>query len=140
MARSTCNSLPGGLRLAMAAGLLILLAPLAQRADAQTAANTRHGGEVFATECGDCHSLREGKDKKGPSLFGVFGAAAAQRPGFAYSDAMRASGLHWTKEQLDAYIANPLRVVPGGKMKYDGLAAAADRADLVAYLAGVAGK
>lgn len=119
---------------AVAMTIVLLGAALPARAQS---ANVKHGGEVFATECAECHSVREGKDKKGPSLFGTFGAPAAQRAGFAYSEAMRGSGTRWTREALDAYIANPQKAIPGGKMKYDGLASASDRADLLAYLAGV---
>ena len=36
---------------------------------------------------------------------------------------------------LDAYLAAPKKFVPGGKMKYDGLAGTAERANLLAYLA-----
>ena len=102
------------------------------------AADAAAGAKVFATECSECHSVREGKDKKGPSLFGVANAKAAQRPGFAYSDGMRASGLVWTPENLGAYVANPRKVVPAGKMKYDGLSDATQREDLIAYLQSVA--
>ncbi|WP_040231733.1 cytochrome c, partial [Xanthomonas citri] len=31
------------------------------------------GANVFLTECGECHSVKPGKNKKGPSLFGVAG-------------------------------------------------------------------
>jgi cytochrome c len=124
--------------LSAAAIAIVLLGP-ASPARAQSA-NVKHGGEVFATECAECHSVREGKDKKGPSLFGVVGAAAAQRAGFAYSEALRGSGAHWTRDVLDAYVANPQKAMPGGKMKYDGLASAPDRADLLAYLASLGPK
>lgn len=93
------------------------------------------GSALFATHCAECHSTKEGKDKKGPSLFHIVGAKAAQRAGFAYSDAMRASGLTWNGETLSGYIAAPKKYLPGGKMKYDGLESAAERADLIAYLA-----
>lgn len=93
------------------------------------------GAALFATHCAECHSVKEGKDKKGPSLFGIFGAKAAQREGFAYSDAMRNGHLTWNAETLGSYIANPKKAVPGGKMKYDGLESATERADLIAYLA-----
>lgn len=35
----------------------------------------------------------------------------------------------------DSPLAAPKKFVPGGKMKYDGLAGAAERANLLAYLA-----
>jgi cytochrome c len=101
------------------------------------AADAAKGAAAFSTYCAECHSMKEGKDKKGPSLFGTFGKPAAQREGFAYSDALRGSHLAWTADKLDAYVTNPRALVPGGKMKYDGLADAAERADLIAYLASV---
>ena len=109
----------------------LFLAPCIPAAAADAVA----GGKVFATECGECHSVKEGKDKKGPSLFGIVGAKAAQREGFAYSDALRAAGITWTPDRIDAYLAAPKKVVPGGKMKYDGLADAHQREDLIAWLA-----
>ena len=98
------------------------------------AADVAKGGDVFAEECAECHSVREGKNKKGPSMFGVVGRKAAAVPDAVYSDALKGSGLTWTPDKLDAYLAAPKKFVPGGKMKYDGLADAAARADIIAYL------
>jgi len=110
------------------------LVPFTFASSRAEAADLRHGGDVFAQECAECHSVREGKNKKGPSLFAVAGRKAALVADFAYSDAMKASGIVWTPAALDAYIANPRKAVPGGKMKYDGLADGTDREDLLVYL------
>ncbi|CAK0762084.1 cytochrome c [Gammaproteobacteria bacterium] len=96
-----------------------------------------HGASVFEEECSDCHSVTQGKNKKGPSLFGVVGRNPATIEGYNYSDAMRANHTTWTADRLDAYITAPKKIVPGGKMKYDGLSNAADRTDLIAYLSGL---
>lgn len=97
--------------------------------------DAKKGADVFAEECGDCHSTVAGKNKKGPSLNGVFNRKAGSLADFSgYSDAMKQSGIVWTPEKIDAYIAQPRKVVAGGKMKYDGLADAAARADVIAYL------
>jgi cytochrome c len=116
------------MRLLAIASFVAALAPVARAGDAAA------GAKVFATECAECHSVREGKDKKGPSLYGIVGSKAAQRAGFAYSDALRASGVAWTPDKLAAYITAPKQLVPGGKMKYDGLDDARQRDDLIAYL------
>ena len=114
----------------LAALCLAALAPAAQ-----AGGDAKRGADTFAEECGDCHSAVPGKDKKGPSLTGVNGRKAATVAGFAgYSDAMKASGIVWTPEKIDAYIAAPKKVVPAGKMKYDGLPDAAARADVLAYV------
>jgi cytochrome c len=100
------------------------------------AADASKGANVFAEECGDCHSVTPGKNKKGPSLSGVVGRNAGSIADFSgYSDAMKQAGFAWTTERLDAYIAQPRKAVPAGRMKYDGLANAQARADLVLYLA-----
>ena len=101
---------------------------------AHAAGDAKKGADDFIAECGDCHSPKEGKAKKGPPLFGVVGRKAASVADFAYSDAMRQSGLSWSADKIDAYITHPKKVVPGGKMKYDGLDDAAIRADIIAYL------
>ena len=101
---------------------------------AQAAGDPKAGLGLYAQECADCHSIRLGKNKKGPGLFGIVDKKTASAPGFPYSQALQQAGFIWTAERLDAYIANPRRAVPGGKMKYDGLDDARDRADLIAYL------
>ena len=103
--------------------------------EARAAGEVDKGKDVFATECAECHSAREGKNKKGPSLFGVVGRKAATVADASYSDALKASGITWTPDKIDAYVTAPKKLVPGGKMKYDGLASAAERAELLAYLA-----
>ena len=116
--------------LAAACCLFAVAAPAAR-----AAGDAKHGADVFAEECGDCHSAVPGKDKKGPSLTGVIGRKAGSVASFAgYSDAMKASGIVWTAERIDAYVAAPKKVVPGGKMKYDGLGDAAARADVIAFV------
>lgn len=111
--------------------LLASLAPIHSWA----AGDAKRGADVFAEECGDCHSTIAGKNKKGPSLNGVLGRKAGSVGDFSgYSDAMKQSGITWNVERIDAYINHPKKVVAGGKMKYDGLDDAAARADVIAYL------
>jgi len=98
------------------------------------AADADHGAKVFATQCGECHSVKPGKNRTGPSLFGVIGRGAGSVADYRYSDAMKHSGLTWTADELDLYLTDPRKVVPGGKMKYRGLTDSGARADLIAYL------
>ncbi|NJD35238.1 MAG: c-type cytochrome [Betaproteobacteria bacterium] len=107
---------------------------LATVAPAMAAGDARKGASAFAEECGDCHSTKEGKAKKGPPLVGINGRKAGAISDFAYSEAMLQSAINWTPDKIDAYIAQPRKIVPGGKMKYDGLADAAARADVIAYV------
>jgi cytochrome c len=98
------------------------------------AGDAKKGADTFAEECGDCHSVAPGKNKKGPSLAGVNGRKAGTVADFEYSDPMKASGIVWNAEKIDAYITAPKKVVPAGKMKYDGLPDAAARADIIAFV------
>lgn len=121
-----------------ACGTLIASAVLALAPEVSWAAGDAQAGlDVFAGQCAECHSMKDGKNKKGPSLFAVVGRKAAAIADFKYSDAMKSSGYTWTPEQIDAYVTAPKKAVPGGTMKYDGLPDAKARADLIAYLASV---
>lgn len=115
------------------AGLLMLA--LILPAAARAAGDPGKGQEVFKEQCAECHSVEAGHNRKGPSLFGVVGRSPASVADYAYSDAMKANAEAWNEARLDAYVSHPRRVVPGGKMKYDGLDDADARADLIAYLA-----
>ncbi|MDN0085544.1 hypothetical protein QU487_22880 [Crenobacter sp. SG2305] len=55
-------------------------------------------------------------------------------PGFAYSDAMKYSGIVWDEETLDRFLADPLKRVLGTAMGYGGIKSSKERADLIAYL------
>ncbi len=121
-----------------ARGILLAMATMTLASAASWGAGDAQAGiDVFAGQCAECHSMKEGKNKKGPSLFAVVGRKAATVADFKYSDAMKSSGFSWTPEQIDAYVTAPKKAVPGGIMKYDGLTEAKARADLIAYLASV---
>ena len=92
-------------------------------------------GEARFQECAACHKLEAGVNNVGPSLHGIFTRKAGEIADFRYSPAMKRSGIVWTPETLDKYIADPQAMVPANRMPYAGLASANDRADLVAYLA-----
>lgn len=118
-----------GLRLIALSAALSALVPMAH-----AAGNAERGGDVFDTQCAECHSVKAGKNKKGPSLFSTIGRKAASIPDFVYSDAMKQSGITWTPEKVAAYVDAPKTVVPGGKMKFDGKLTAQESADLLAFL------
>lgn len=65
---------------------------------------------------------------------GLFGRKAGSVPGFAYSEAMRASGLVWDEQTLDEFLSAPFIVLPGTIMGFPGFSQEVDRADVIAYL------
>jgi len=91
------------------------------------------GQQVFK-KCQACHSLEPGKNMLGPSLGGIVGRKAGGEPSYAYSPAMKQAGIVWDRATLDAYLADPEKVVPGNKMPFPGLKTDQDRADLIAFL------
>jgi cytochrome c len=115
--------------------LAFVLALMAFGADSRAGGDEGRGADVYKAECAECHSVKEGRNKKGPSLFLVFNRRAAQVEGFAYSDALKNTGWHWDEARLRAYLDKPAsKSNPGGKMKYDGLRDEQAMEDLLAYL------
>lgn len=98
------------------------------------AAGNVDAGKRVAMRCAGCHSFVEGQNKIGPSLFGVVGRKAGTVPNFAYSPAMKNSGIVWTPDQLDIYLNGPKAMVLGNQMGHAGVSKADARADLIAYL------
>ena len=101
------------------------------RAGAQVAPASRPAG--FAI-CAACHSTEPGKTIYGPSLAGVAERKAGSLPGYAYSDAIRKSGLRWNAATLDMWLASPQKLVPGTRMPFAGIADPVARKQVVDYL------
>ncbi len=76
-------------------------------------------GETVFKKCKACHQIGEGaKNRSGPQLNGVVGRAIASVDGFKYSKAMKAADITWTREHLDAWLADPKALIPGSVMLY----------------------
>jgi cytochrome c len=117
------------LMFATASGQLLPTPAHAQDAD--------NGKTVFRQVCGICHEVVAGKNRVGPSLFGIVGRKAGLVEGFHYSDANKNSGFTWDEATLDRYLKDPRAAVPGTFMAYGGLKDDQKRHDLVTYLATV---
>lgn len=102
-----------------------------------TPAAAQDGGTVFKRACAMCHTNAAGAPNRlGPNLAGISGRKAGTVAGFRYSPAMTKAGITWNAKTLDAFLAKPSAVVPGNRMGFGGVPAAADRAALVGYLVG----
>jgi cytochrome c len=96
-------------------------------------ANPDKGASV-ARQCVACHEFTKGgPNKVGPNLYGVVNRDVAS-VSFAYSNAMKNKKGKWTFEELNKYLENPSKVVPGTSMTFLGIRRAADRAAVIAYL------
>lgn len=118
---------------ALAAGALAVAGALALAATAALAAPDALRGERLYARCAACHAL--GYDRVGPRHCGLFGRRAGSVPGFGYSAAMKASGITWSAQTLDRFLADPPATVPGTTMTYAGIRDTQERADLIAFLA-----
>jgi cytochrome c len=64
---------------------------------------------------------------------GVYGRVAGTVPDYAYSQALKDSGVIWDEETLDVWLQGPRAFIPGVRMTFE-LGNAQDRADVIAYL------
>ncbi len=115
------------LAIAAASSMLIALPAHAQNAEA--------GQKAFKQQCGLCHDVAAGKNRVGPSLFGVVGRKSGSVEGFHYSEANKNSSITWDEATLDKYLADPRATVPGTTMTYAGVKNDEQRRDIIAYIA-----
>ena len=72
---------------------------------------------VFAQRCQMCHTNdANGRQGIGPNLYGLNGRAAGTQKGFAYSSAIKASGVQWNSASLDKFLQGPNKMIPGTRM------------------------
>jgi cytochrome c len=110
----------------------IFLAAVASSASA--AGDPEHGKQLFG-RCAMCHKAdKDAGNGFGPNLFGVVGRKAGTAPDFAYSPAMKSSGIVWSEERLEAYMTSPSAVVPGNRMPFAGVKNHDDVDDIAAFL------
>lgn len=120
------------IRTAVASAVVIALTVIAGSAQAEGDAAA---GEKLFRQCKACHAVEAGKNRVGPSLFGVFGKKAASAEEFkGYSEGLKTAGFVWDDAKLDAYLTNPKAMIADSKMVFAGMAEAADRAHVIAYL------
>jgi cytochrome c len=113
----------------LALGILLLLAAVSpgSAADVET-------GKAAFKKCALCHPIEAGKNKIGPSLFGVVGRKAASLENFNYSEGMKKFDHTWDEATLDTYLADPRTTVSGTKMIFPGIKDKTERDDVIAYL------
>ena len=91
-------------------------------------------GEKAFENCRACHAADGAANEVGPGLRGVFGRKAGERDDFRFSPALKRSGITWTPQTMDAFLADPQKAVPANRMPFAGIPDAKERADLIVYM------
>jgi len=104
-------------------------------------------GRTYLQRCAGCHEVDpatqgQGAAQIGPPLADVVGRLIGGVAGFGYStvfETMRETGAVWTVARLDIFLADPAAAAPGTAMSVEGVSAAQDRANIIAFLQELAG-
>lgn len=131
----------GNIRLLAVGMALALCAAPATAQEGKKAAEAESvdiGKALFSKRCAQCHSLADGKNGNGPSLFRVINREAAMVPGFKYSRALRQmaadESLKWSEENLTAFLTRPSLLVPGTRMAFPGMSSEESLAALIEWI------
>ena len=101
--------------------------------DSTSSGDIKKGANLFKTRCAQCHTVeKDGGNKIGPALHGLWGRKTGSVEGYSYTDANKQKGIEWNDDTLFEYLENPKKYIPGTKMAFGGLKKAKDRNDLIA--------
>jgi cytochrome c len=120
-----------GIALALVLGAALCTPAFAQSIPTPLPKGDPVRGKSLYQGCESCHSIDE--NDVGPKHRGVVGRKAASIKDYAYSGALKNSGITWDEASLDRWLINPSAMVPGTKMFFR-IDDAQSRADLIAYL------
>lgn len=113
--------------------LLFLIPMLSSIAKEQC--NQDHAKKIFS-KCASCHTINKGgATLLGPNLYAVVGRDAGKIEGYPFSPAFEALDKVWSEEELDIFLSNPMKSVPGTMMAFGGLRKQEDRSAIICYLA-----
>jgi cytochrome c len=95
------------------------------------------GETLFKKSCRPCHFSDSGTGNiAGPSLWNIVGHNRGKIPGYKYSPVLREIGGVWSYENLNIFISDPSRAIPGTNMFLKEMLNDAERADIIAFLRG----
>ena len=89
------------------------------------------GQGLYVKRCEGCHTIDQ--NSVGPRHRGIVGRKAGVEPGYAYSPALKNSGIVWTEANIDQWLQGPPKMVPGVRMAFSDQDAN-ERLAIIAYL------
>ncbi len=93
------------------------------------------GHDGPARGCVVCHSLgKDGPLRVAPTLWGIVGADKGRFKWYGYSTALAQAQGAWTEKDLDDYLADPDKFLPGTNKTLIGIADAGQRTELIDFL------
>ena len=102
-------------------------------AHAQSKSEIAQNEAVYRTKCASCHSVA--CNRNGPKLEGVIGRRAGSVADFKhYTSALKDSGIVWTEAEIDAYIQDPAKKIPGTAMSSGTMPNAKERKAVVTHI------
>lgn len=98
--------------------------------------NAALGEQQFARKCSICHTLTaEGRNRAGPTLYGIFGRRIATLPGYPYSEPLKKLDIVWNEETIaKLFELGPHEFTPGSKMPLQKITNVKKRDALIAFL------
>ncbi|MDH3700491.1 MAG: c-type cytochrome [Alphaproteobacteria bacterium] len=123
--------------------LIVGISMFAMGSASAVAGDAAKGKKVF-NKCKACHTVKKGKNRIGPSLFGVIGRQCGSVPKARHSSVYKAAcakaPFAWDEKNLDTYLTDGSKFLSGiaGVKKRSTmtlkLKKAKDRANVIAYL------
>lgn len=91
------------------------------------------GELLFRANCIGCHSMS--CNRTGPKLQGLLGRKAGTAEGYdKYTDSLKNSGIVWDDEQLDRFLADPGKLVPGTAMTILSIRDPRERKEIIGFV------
>jgi cytochrome c len=104
------------------------------QAHAQPASELLRNQQLFQLKCASCHSI--GCNRRGPKLDGLIGRRAGSVADFKdFTPALKESGIVWSEKEIDDFLRDPERKIPGTSMSWPGpTQSAKERQRIIAHI------